>query len=410
MIKFLHFADAHIDMIGQGRRDPQNGLPVRVNDFLKALDTIIDTAISERVDLVLFAGDAYRDRSPIPTYQREWGRRIMKLSRAGITTLLLIGNHDLSPAIGRANTMQEFDTLDVPHVRVLGQPCFLGPSELEGLPLQVIALPWVTRSGLVANLEISTSEITDVHEEMELRLKRIIDGWLEGSDPNLPLIFMAHATVQGAVYGNERSIMLGSDLILPGAMVCDPRIDYCALGHIHKKQDVNAGNHPPVIYPGSIERVDFGEAQDEKYFVVTMLEKHQPAQLQWHKLEGRKFIDRTVTIKDPAFFTQQAISTLPPEAELVDAIVRLTLDYPREWDAMLDETVLRKHAEKAFEFHLVRRPQTESRIRLPDDRTINSLTPMELLEIYWKIAKIKQPETTELMKFADEIIAEQDHA
>ncbi|HEY4691886.1 MAG TPA: metallophosphoesterase, partial [Bellilinea sp.] len=98
MIKVLHFADAHIDIANYGKHDPVSGLPYRVLDFLKALDTIVDAAIHEKVDLVIFAGDAYKDRTPAPTYQREWGKRIMRLSRAGILTLLLVGNHDLSPA------------------------------------------------------------------------------------------------------------------------------------------------------------------------------------------------------------------------------------------------------------------------------------------------------------------------
>src|SRR5512140_1076835 len=141
-MKLLHFADAHIDMANYGRHDPVTGLPLRVLDFLKSLDTIVDTAIQEKVDLVIFAGDAYKDRSPAPTFQREWGRRIMRLSRAGIRTLLLVGNHDLSPSIGRAHAVQEFETLEIPHVTVLAKPAFLSAQEL-GLPLQVIALPWV---------------------------------------------------------------------------------------------------------------------------------------------------------------------------------------------------------------------------------------------------------------------------
>ena len=107
MIKLLHFADAHIDLARQGRRDAETGLPLRVLDFLRSLDIIVDAAIAEKVDLVIFAGDAYRDRSPAPTYQREWGKRMMKLSEAGIQTLLVVGNHDVSPATGRAHTLQE---------------------------------------------------------------------------------------------------------------------------------------------------------------------------------------------------------------------------------------------------------------------------------------------------------------
>jgi DNA repair protein SbcD/Mre11 len=109
----LHFADAHIDMANYGRHDPQTGLPMRVMDFLKSLDTIVETAISEKVDLVLFAGDAYKDRNPAPTFQREWGKRIMRLAHAGIPTLLLVGNHDLSPAAYRAHALDAFHTLEV---------------------------------------------------------------------------------------------------------------------------------------------------------------------------------------------------------------------------------------------------------------------------------------------------------
>ena len=61
MLKILHFADAHIDMANYGRHDPETGLPFRVLDFLKSFDTIVDTAISQKVDLVIFAGDAYKD-------------------------------------------------------------------------------------------------------------------------------------------------------------------------------------------------------------------------------------------------------------------------------------------------------------------------------------------------------------
>ncbi len=67
MVRVLHFADAHIDMVNYGRHDPQSGLPLRVMDFLKSLDVIIDTAIAEQVDLVIFAGDAYKTaRRPPP--------------------------------------------------------------------------------------------------------------------------------------------------------------------------------------------------------------------------------------------------------------------------------------------------------------------------------------------------------
>jgi DNA repair protein SbcD/Mre11 len=404
MLTVLHFADAHIDIAGHGRHDPLTGLPLRVLDFLNALDRIVDTAIAEQVDLVLFAGDAYKDRTPSPTYQREWGRRIIRLAQAGIPTLLLIGNHDLSPATGRANALQEFDTLQVPHIHVLSKPAFLGPAELENLPLQVLSIPWISRSGLLASLELSTSQPEKVLAEIEERLYQLIQGWLESADPQIPTILTAHASVQGAIYGSERSVMLGSDLVLPGAMLRDTRLDYVALGHIHKAQNLNESGYPPVVYPGSIERVDFGEAQDEKSFVIVRLERGKTV-FERRALPGRRFIDRSLTLTSPEDMLEQMQNALPPEADLAEAIIRLTVDYPRELDPYVDEQALRKYTESAFEFHLVRRPQIQTRLRLPGDVLVSSLTAAELLEKYWEVIKTPDPDKEALQKLAEEIIS-----
>ncbi len=412
MIKILHFADAHIDIANHGRQDPQSGLALRAMDFLKALDTIVDTAIERKVDLVIFAGDAYRDRTPAPTFQREWGRRMLRLSRAGILTLLLVGNHDLSPALGRAHALQEFDTLEVPHVRVLDKPQLLGPDDLEGLPLQVIALPWLSRSRMMAALPLDGTQREQIYEQMGDLLNELMGKWLnEAIDPNLPVVLMAHASVQGAKYGGERSVMLGNDLVLPPALVKDPRLDYVALGHIHKAQDLNEDARPPVIYPGSIERVDFGEAADDKFFVVVELDevKRERAKVEWVKLNGRRFIDRFERIVTAEEMSDWLMEALPPQSELAEAVVRLTVEYPRSLESMLDEAELRRQAEGAFEFHLVRRPQMEARLRLPGEAHIASLTALELLDHYWHAAGVEE-DLEGLRKLASEMITGTDAA
>src|SRR5262245_4313069 len=284
-MKLLHFADAHIDMANYGRHDPETGLPLRVLDFLKSLDAIVDAAIAEKVDMVIFAGDAYKDRSPAPTFQREWGRRIIRLSQARIPTLLLIGNHDLSPAAGRAHAIQEFDTLQVPYVKVLSRPELLTSKDLWDLPVQVIAMPWVSRSGLMASLDMNAAEPSEVFSGIESRISELVEGFLNEADPSLPVILTAHASVQGATFGSERMVMLGSDLVLPTSLVRDERLDYVALGHIHKPQNLNEDAHPPVIYPGSIERVDFGEAADDRFFIIADIQKRKTS-VQWRKLAG----------------------------------------------------------------------------------------------------------------------------
>ena len=54
MVRILHFADAHIDMANYGRHDPESGLPMRVMDFLKSLDTIVDAAIKSSTHPIIF--------------------------------------------------------------------------------------------------------------------------------------------------------------------------------------------------------------------------------------------------------------------------------------------------------------------------------------------------------------------
>jgi exonuclease SbcD len=208
------------------------------------------------------------------------------------------------------------------------------------------------------------------------------------------------------VYGGERTVMLGGDLVLPGSMVRDPRLDYVALGHIHKGQNLNEGSHPPVIYPGSIERVDFGEAADDKFYVVAKVERGHTV-VEWRKLTGiRPFIDRHLILKSQEDVTGQLMKALPNSAKMKDAIVRLVLEYPRDWEALIDEATLREYAATAFEFHLIKRPMVEARARLAQGEGVSSLTPLELLDVYWRASHITQAEQESLQKLAQQIMEE----
>jgi exonuclease SbcD len=393
-------------MANYGRHDPESGLPMRVMDFLKSLDEIVQAAIDEQVDLVIFAGDAYKDRSPAPTFQREWDRRIIRLSNARIPTLLLTGNHDISPSSGRAHAIQEFDSLNVPHIKVLSAPTFLGPEELEGLPVQVLALPWISRSSLMASLELSGSDPKAVYDQLSERLSALVANWLDDADPDLPVILTAHASVEGAMYGTERMVMLGNDLVLPPALVKDPRLDYVALGHIHKPQNLNEGAHPPVIYPGSIERVDFGEVKDEKFFIIAEVDKGK-TEVSWRKLANiRPFVDIAVTLESEEAVNSTLQKALLSKGDLADAIVRMVIDYPRELEALIDEAALRALADSAFEFHLVKRPRMQARVRLPEGHVASSMSALELLDIYWDAidSDMKAEKKEQLDRLAQSII------
>ena len=403
MVKILHFADAHIDMVRQGRRDPLSGLPLRSLDYLRALDTIVDTAIAEKVEMVIFAGDAYRDRTPAPTYQREWGKRILRLSQADIFTVMVVGNHDLSPAHGRAHALQEYETLHIPNTYVVSEPCLLGPQDLNGLPIQLIGIPWLTRSGMMAYFQTQGQSVDDINAFMEEMLSNLLHNWIAELDPALPAVLTSHVTVQGAQYGNERSVLLGRDLVISPGMLRNEHFDYVALGHIHKFQDLNQGSYPPIVYPGSIEKVDFGEINDEKGFIIAEIERGN-THYHFHKLHGRRYLSRTIEITNEEEVTESILPQLPPAAEIADSIFRLILTYPRRWEALIDEKIIRQAAQDAFEFYLIRRPHIERRVQLSEGRSLNQLRPMELLDLYWKSVHMPEDEVKALNALAGTII------
>jgi exonuclease SbcD len=232
-----------------------------------------------------------------------------------------------------------------------------------------------------------------------------VEDWINEADKSLPLILTAHASVEGALFGAERMVMLGSDLVLPISLVKDRRLDYVAMGHIHKWQDVNRGEHPPVIYPGSIERIDFGEAHDDKFFVIAEVTRGYST-VEWRKLTGtRPFIERRIVLSSNENVTETLKAALPNPSGMSGAIVRLTVEYPREMDILIDEAALRDYAEEAFEFHLAKKPKVEARVRLPEGQTIGSLSPLELLDQYWRATKMGDYEV--LQSLAQEIISEE---
>lgn len=401
-VRVLHFADAHIDMANFGRHDPESGLPYRVVDYLKSLDTIVDTAIDKQVDLVIFAGDAYKDRNPQPTFQRAWGERMMRLSRAGIPTLLLVGNHDVAPAENRAHTLQEYATLAVPHIFVADNVKLWGPEQL-GVPVQVLALPWITRSRFLARNDMAGKTVEEVHEIMLERIQASIDSGIGQAEPDLPLILTAHATILGASYGSERMVMLGQDLSLSKGMVTNPRFDYVAMGHIHKHQTLH--DRPPVVYPGSIERIDFGEWREPKGFVLAEVSRGR-TEWKFVPLETRPFLDQTIRVEEADGFMERITSKLLPAERIADAICRLRLEYPYELDGLLDEKPIREHYAPAFALRLVKdRLGGGRQAKLGQLMSVESLGPYELLQAYWRSKDRPDTEVDELLQLAEEILA-----
>ena len=236
-LRIAHLADTHIGMENYGRLNPETGLNQRLHDFLKSLDQAIDAAIAEEVDLVVFAGDIYKTRDPTPTHQREFARRIQRLVGAGITDVIVAGNHDIPMSAGRATSVDIFRALEVPSVtvaRTIGTHVIqtqVGPRPGRS--------PFRGRSAasVLAQPEFKNHTIAELNQAMiELTQARSSQLEAEALDPTLPAIVVGHAHLFGARIGAERLLTMGTDPMYDLQTFDLPNVDFVALGHIHKHQ------------------------------------------------------------------------------------------------------------------------------------------------------------------------------
>jgi exonuclease SbcD len=390
----MHLADVHLGVETFGRIDPATGLNSRLLDFTARLDEAIDHAIATRVDLVLFAGDAYRSRDPSPTQQREFARRIRRLSEAGIPTFLLVGNHDLPAASGRANSLDIYETLGVPNVTV-GRATTIYRIETAAGPVQIAALPWLRRSALLARPEFRNLNAQDARRAIEAHAAEFIASAAEQLDPEIPSILAAHVSVEGATYGSERSVLVGEDIVLPRSTVANPAFSYVALGHIHKHQVLY--EHPLVLYPGSLERVDFGEERDPKGFVTVEIEGHE-ARYRFHPVGARRFA--TVRARPSGDDPTGAVLRDLERAEPAGAVVRLIVEAEPEVDARIDYGLVRRALRDAYAVAGIRREVTRPDRRQSAAAGVESLSVADALDVYLKSKDVPDERRALLLQYA----------
>jgi exonuclease SbcD len=210
-------------------------------------------------------------------------------------------------------------------------------------------------------------------------------------------ILAAHLFVEGARRGAERIYIVGEEFAVPPGMLQSEAFDYIALGHVHAHQVVPG--RVPTVYSGSLERVDFSEADEKKGFVDIVCED---GRLAWEfvPVETRPMISLDVDCtraEDPDRLVSGAIDT----ACVKDAIVRLVLRVRPE--TTIDQDMIHGKLSSAFWHDVVFVRVTKER-EFSSPVAWGSLNPHETLARYLKTVKLSDEDRELIARLGGEIV------
>lgn len=324
-IKFIHLSDIHIGLQTHGKINPATGKNTRLEDIVKSLDFVFDYALKESVDLVLIAGDIFHRENPHPTEEIEFARRVVNLVEKSRTKVVMVlGNHDYPSAGGKASAVEIFPALDIEGVTIVRKPG-LHTLDTENGQVQIACLPWAGRSGLVSKDEYKSLSTQEIQIEIEKRLIAIIRDLSSKVDNSNPAIFLGHLSVRNAkLSGTERDTITISDPIVPVSELNNGAFNYVALGHIHRFQNLNKDDFPPIVYSGSIERIDFTEEKEKKGFVIgEIVESEEGWKCEYEFMEtpARKFL--TIEIDGSDLESDLNLEKRFKKEDIADAVVRV---------------------------------------------------------------------------------------
>jgi exonuclease SbcD len=335
MIKVAHLADCHLGL-GYPGPDPVS----RFNDIVRVLDFAADKMIEEKVDICLFAGDAFKDAKVMldraSVEIKAFRCFLKKLKNNGITVIAISGtpSHD---AISAYTLMAEMDSTG--EIKITTTPMLL--DKLDWLGVNVACIPGMNRSNIMTREEYRNMTPQKIHHLMSRKITDIAQGLRAQIDNDWPTILLSHLTYSDAETGFDQLLMESEPILTPEAI---QGFNLVTLGHIHRPQKIYDKN---VFYCGSPERLSFGESDWTPGFWIHEIGGGEPVNSKFIETPARGYA--TVKFNDDP----DEINTLindPKEAasrwqdDVQGAIVRIHVSADAEQAKLLD----RKAVEKAF--------------------------------------------------------------
>jgi exonuclease SbcD len=267
-------------------------------------------------------------------------------------------------------------------------------------------MPYPIRNRLLTDQENVGKSI----DELQAVLREVVADILrqqakEAAQHAMPRLLAGHFTVAEAHFGSERSVMLGRDVAVLSSTLADPAWDYVALGHIHKHQTLNPEGYPPLVYSGSLERINFGEEKEQKGFCWVELTR---GSTQWSfiPVAARPFETLQIDVrkeKDPTAAVLAKIKDSPSQ----DAVYRIQVQLRSEQEPALHDREIEAALPKASSVTIAREVEIDPRVRL-GDLAPEALTPLQLIEEYFQSKDMPSQRVEALKDKAEELIRDSD--
>ncbi len=262
-MKILHTADWHL-----GKKLEQFERTEEHQDFL---DWLIGKLHTERIDVLIIAGDVFDTGSPSNTALQQYYRFLRQVKTTCCREVIIIGgNHDsISTLNAPRELLKYFDVHIVGGVPEVFTDQIISIRDKSGrLELIVCAVPFLR------DRDIRLSVSGETSDERETRIKRgIRDHYHRFTEhiagykiDGIPVVATGHLFAAGSSTSeSEKEIHVGNLGQVSGDHF-PAEFDYVALGHIHRPQRVNQVEH--IRYSGSPIPLSFSETDDKKQVIV----------------------------------------------------------------------------------------------------------------------------------------------
>lgn len=364
-MRIAHIGDAHWGLGYPGPR-PES----RFDDISCAMGWVAEKAAEEKVDLVLFAGDAFKDSKVMldrATKEiRAFADWLRFFSGRRIPVVVISG----TPSHDAISAYELIDEMAIPGCTIVTRP-----EMVEAAGLKIGCLPGLNRSQIATKDEIKGLQPREIHQLMTEKLRDLCWGFkAKGAE-----ILLSHMTLAGADTGFDELLMehepiLTREAVSPFGLVC--------LGHIHRPQRIDLGS-TQAFYSGSPERLTFNDESIEPGFWI-----HDTlGTSEFIKTPARRFLSVDIPETDPGIFQaftegyESGWQCLGVKTALPGAIVRVRWACSEEQAAQIDRKALEKSLYDAGAFFVTEiRLDIQKTERSRDSEVTESLGPVQAVE------------------------------